>query len=1035
MKLNTTRSALNPQGDLRDQRDTAELEQALALARHTVYKQYLDDLSKYPLIKPNQLLLDEEPKKCIRAFRLTQLTCKKGEDVFQKLSTVYHAAMSLGCSLFVMVDVSGAAAPADIYLGLRNPDEQPNRLRPSYEALREGLLSNFPGTQVQEVSASKELSAKLEDIFGGSASCVAAVSCVASARDKAKTEHKGFVQGIEKLIDTMRGKAYTALFIAEPVSSQAQSDIRRGYESLYSTLSAFRKSVWSYNASNSHAVMESLSHGISTTITEGTSHTQSHTITQTKGEGSTISAGVQPFGIGASSARNKFNSTSDSRGTADTSSQSKSEGDTKTTSNATTDTVSAGQMLQIERLDKSIEEMLARIEEQLKRTQEGEDYGAYSCGAYFLSSRQNISLLAANTYRALMMGDGSSVERGAVNFWDQPEIVKAMKEYLRRFAQPIFSLPLEQGTNEYVPYSPGTIVSGLELPLHLGLPTRSVMGLPVIDHAEFGRNVMQGENALRLGRLYHMGQIEQEHTVCLEPQSLTAHTFITGSTGSGKSNTIYTMLEKLCLASESKTHFLVIEPAKGEYKESLGGYPGVSVFGTNPYKTSLLRLNPFSFPEDTHVLEHIDRLVEVFNACWPMYAAMPAVLKAAIERAYQVQGWNLNASRCAGTHKFPTFRDVMRVLPDVVDRKGFSNDTQGDYKGALLTRIESLTNGIIGQVLCAQDELPNEALFDRNTIVDLSRVGSSETKSLLMGVLILKLQEYRMAQRAAGFLHANHALEHITVLEEAHNLLRRTAIEQNQESSNLQGKSVEMLTNAIAEMRTYGESFIISDQSPALLDMAAIRNTNTKIVLRLPDEGDRMLVGKAMGLNDDQIAELSRLDIGVAAIYQSHWVEPVLCKVTQFTEDRGFVLSQTQLNCDDWIYRLLLDGVQDRKTLPKEKVDHIKTWIDRQEVGAEVKRLLVESLLRNKKLIDRDREYVLYCLAHGKRIIEDVRRNAPMAEECRAMIDYWLMDQMAVSEPIAQKIREGILLYAAKYVRECNDLDQYQELMKIGGVC
>ena len=67
-----------------------------------------------------------------------------------------------------------------------------------------------------------------------------------------------------------------------------------------------------------------------------------------------------------------------------------------------------------------------------------------------------------------------------------------------------------------------------------------------------------------------------------------------------------------------------------------------------------------------------------------------------------------------------------------------------------------------------------------------------------------------------------------TVLEEAHNILRRTSFEQSSEGSNLTGKSVEMISNAIAEMRTYGEGFIIVDQAPGLLDMSAIRNTNTK---------------------------------------------------------------------------------------------------------------------------------------------------------------------------------------------------------------
>lgn len=100
-------------------------------------------------------------------------------------------------------------------------------------------------------------------------------------------------------------------------------------------------------------------------------------------------------------------------------------------------------------------------------------------------------------------------------------------------------------------------------------------------------------------------------------------------------------------------------------------------------------------------------------------------------------------------------------------------------------------------------------------------------------------------------------------------------------SGGIASKSVEMISNAIAEMRTYGEGFVVVDQSPGLLDMTAIRNTNTKIIMRLPDEGDRRLVGKAAGLNDGQIAELAKLQRGVAAVYQNEWIEPVLCHISK----------------------------------------------------------------------------------------------------------------------------------------------------------
>ena len=283
------------------------------------------------------------------------------------------------------------------------------------------------------------------------------------------------------------------------------------------------------------------------------------------------------------------------------------------------------------------------------------------------------------------------------------------------------------------------------------------------------------------------------------------------------------------------------------------------------------------------MLEHLDRLVEIFNVCWPMYAAMPAVLKQAIEMSYRDCGWNLNEStNHYGEGLYPTFSDVAVNIKNVIESSEYDAENKGAYKGSLLTRISSLCNGING-MLFSTSEVSQEELFDGKAIVDLSRVGSSETKSLIMGILVLKLQEWRMSQRVP----ANSSLRHLTVLEEAHNLLRRTDALGSSEGGNLAGKSVEMLANSIAEMRTYGEGFVIADQAPGLLDPATIRNTNTKIVMRLPDGGDRELVGGSEALNESQTAELARLPCGVAAVYQNDWIEAVLCKVAKTSVGGG----------------------------------------------------------------------------------------------------------------------------------------------------
>jgi hypothetical protein len=446
--------------------------------------------------------------------------------------------------------------------------------------------------------------------------------------------------------------------------------------------------------------------------------------------------------------------------------------------------------------------------------------------------------------------------------------------------------------------------------------------------AEFGRSVSivsetNNGSPIKIGNVSRFGESEKV-PVFLDVDSLASHVFVTGSTGSGKSNAIYGLLKALY---DKKIPFLVIEPAKGEYKDVFGVDSDVRVFGTNSNLTPLLRINPFSFPAGIHVMEHIDRLIEILNAVWPMYAAMPAILKDAVEQTYEKLGWNLTTSRCRyGTDIFPDFHDLLSVLPSVISRSGYSEEVKSNYVGSLVTRVKSLTNGYFRGIFRKEENSVKE-LFEESCIIDISRVGSTETKALLMGALFLKLQEWRMANAGA----ANSGLRHVTVLEEAHNLLRKTSVERNAESSNLQGKSVEMITNAIAEMRTYGEGFVIADQAPGLLDPAVIRNTNTKIVFRLPDYDDRALVGKAQNLDEDQINELARLRTGCASVYQNNWLEAVLCQFEKSeVPGKKFGLEDEDTNVDGraqadalWLKMLLLASacLRDGRELKLECVD------------------------------------------------------------------------------------------------------------------
>lgn len=597
----------------------------------------------------------------------------------------------------------------------------------------------------------------------------------------------------------------------------------------------------------------------------------------------------------------------------------------------------------------NVKHALELLENQMKRFEQSTALGMWDFAAYVLSEDSNIANNVAHSYLALTLGEESYMSKSAINLWkgavkEESSSAEEICNYLRCLRHPQFGLNPE-ATDEDEAYNvypaivtATTSLSGKELAYSLNFPRKSVSGLPVFECAEFGRNVVtydrrnKEDRKIDLGKIFHM--YHQEPTIVnLSLESLKSHAFITGSTGSGKSNTVYHILNEARLQN---VKFLVVEPAKGEYKNIFGNDKDVSVYGTNPKLSQLLRINPFSFSKNIHVLEHCDRLIEIFNVCWPMYAAMPAVLKSAVEKSYLDCGWDMITS-CNKYREniYPTFSDVTRNVKEIIDSSEYDAENKGAYKGSLLTRLQSLCNGINGMIFSA-DELDESELFDHNAIVDLSRVGSSETKSLIMGMLVLKLQEYRLSTATS----MNAKLNHITVLEEAHNLLRRTSAEQSSDSSNLLGKSVEMLSNAIAEMRTYGEGFIIADQAPGLMDMSVIRNTNTKIILRLPEQSDRELVGRAANLNEDQINELAKLPCGVAAIYQNEWIQPVLCRIELFdTDEQPYVFNPDN---DNQIYRSedvkqsLLDCIMEneifrkgnKNTLRDLKIKVIKSKLD-----------------------------------------------------------------------------------------------------------
>ena len=835
----------------------------LEMAESFVERAYLGNLRSLSPVEPDEASLSADH---IRLFQVERIVYDREENIGQKLFTTLGSLQIF--SVNALLIIHGQKTQAALYLGIQSDERSLHDLE---MILHAGFEGNFPGSRLRALSKEERRTLLSYDFENRSILDKRVVTCVNVVPSERENKERLTTQGLEKLIDTMKGQEYYCQIVVTPVRGEQLKARTRALEELYSSVSAFAKTSVSNGSNEGLTISSSVARSITESISDSAANTTGKVGTHSEGKNHGFNSGVPLLAALSLSQGSMANdSQSGMWNMAITKSTTQTSGDTYTDSKAKT--IGQSHNTTIEHINKTAQNMLERIDRHLRRMEASRAFGLWECSAYFIAPLTYTACAAAGVFRALLTGEETSAENAYINLVQSDLHVERILTSLSYGRQPMFRYGKETVTAT-------NYVSGKELPLIFCLPRKSVPGVGVLSIAEFARSVMyanepssKGES-IEIGRVFHMGSV-QNNRIHLETNELASHCLVTGTTGCGKSNTVYVLLQELAAKG---IPFLVVEPAKGEYKRQFGGMKGVNVFTTSASCGEFLRINPFRIAPGIHVLEHLDRLIEIFNNCWEMYAAMPALLKEAMERAYEQAGWDLIHSVYTGTGapKYPTFNDLLRELPVLIRESSYSAETKGDYTGALVTRVTSLTNGIYGQIFCGENDIEDERLFDEMSIVDMSRIGSQETKSLIMGVIILKLTEYRMT----GAEKRNADLRHVTVLEEAHHILRNAAAMQGSASGALVKKSVEMISNSIAEMRTYGEGFIIVDQSPYAIDDTAIRNTNTKIIMRLPDMEDCERAGHSIALNEAQMAELSRLPRGVAAVMQSGWLESVLVQM------------------------------------------------------------------------------------------------------------------------------------------------------------
>lgn len=411
------------------------------------------------------------------------------------------------------------------------------------------------------------------------------------------------------------------------------------------------------------------------------------------------------------------------------------------------------------------------------------------------------------------------------------------------------------------------LLTSAELASLCALPGRDRLGFAIHDEVGFDVDVEPPSRGagLALGEILD-GQVPTGHPWVIPTNDLCRHALVAGHTGSGKSTTTRGLLREL---ARSGTPFLVLEPAKSEYRRLAGEIAQLLVLRVGapprPGETPFL-LNPLSFPEGFPLHTHIDLFKQTFVASFGLVPPMPYLLETAIYRAYSARGWNLGSGRHPRGHErlsFPTLSDVLAQIDHVVDDAGYDGELSRNLRAALTTRIGNLCQGPKGMSLDTRVALPDDLIFESPLVLELRHLGSDEEKALVMGFILTRLYERREVQGAGGEAPT---LRHLLIIEEAHHLLRRVS-ERSTELGNMAHQAVNTFSNVLAEIRAYGQGVLVLEQIPTLLASEVIKQTSLKVVHRLPPRDDRDELGDTMTLNESQKRALALLSVGQAVVH------------------------------------------------------------------------------------------------------------------------------------------------------------------------
>lgn len=390
--------------------------------------------------------------------------------------------------------------------------------------------------------------------------------------------------------------------------------------------------------------------------------------------------------------------------------------------------------------------------------------------------------------------------------------------------------------------------------------------LPIVDDGEDVPIKMDSEftpeesqNTIKIGKN------KKELMLKYPIELLNKHAFICGVPGSGKT---YTMLHMVTELHKNKIPFMVMEPAKKEYRAIYNyGKEMFDIMLFSPHMNTLfpLRVNMMEFPEGITLSEHINVLMNVFESTFELGGPVYNLLDKSIGLAYEKYGWN-EYNENDGSKEYPCLEELRDIFTEQVEKTTYNGNFKGDLKSFLNVRLEGLMRRDAGEVFnVKKSTIKPEDWISKSSIIEMEDMGE-KNRNFLTLLLCNYIREELKIIKKKNADDANKNPNHVIFIEEAHNVIANTA-EQSGSNINPKISATKFIVDMLAEVRALRESIVIADQLPSSMAQEVMKNTGLKIALRMSSQDEREYISSTISASPVQIDNLSRYEKGKSLVF------------------------------------------------------------------------------------------------------------------------------------------------------------------------